>query len=405
MKALILAAGRGTRVRPLTDHLPKPMIPIINKPVMEFLVEHLSRFGIDQIMVNTSYLSPQIEQYFGDGRRFGVDIAYSFEGRAENGQLIDMPLGSAGAIRKIHDHSGFFDETFVVLCGDAVIDLDLGELLDFHRERRALATMALLEVEPDQVSSYGVVVQDANGRVTEFQEKPRIEEARSRVINTGIYIFEPGVIDHIPRGNPHDIGSQLFPALAAMGGLYGKVARTPWQWLDIGRVPDFHAVTMMALRGDIAGFSVPGRELLPGVRVGLNVRLNPERCLLVPPLFIGGSAEIQDGAELIGPVAIGAGAVVEAGAHLERSVVLDYTRVGSGAFSCGKILGGNYCVDADGTVLDSRHTDTAWLFCDSRAPVSGPNPEQVRVMADIDTFLGPQRVLDLADAPPVAAAA
>ena len=111
MKALILAAGRGTRVRPLTDRLPKPMIPVVNKPVMAFLVEHLRRCGVGQIMVNTSYLSPQIEAYFRDGLRFDVEMAYSFEGREENGRLIDEPLGSAGAIQKIHRHSGFFDET------------------------------------------------------------------------------------------------------------------------------------------------------------------------------------------------------------------------------------------------------------------------------------------------------
>jgi len=189
MKALILAAGRGTRVRPLTDTLPKPMIPIINKPVMEFLVEHLRRFGVRQIMVNTSYMAPQIENHFGDGRRFGVQMAYSFEGREQDGKLLDEPIGSAGAIKKIHDHSGFFDETFLVLCGDAIIDLDLDELLQFHRQKKALATLALREVPLEEVSHYGVVVRDNEGKVTEFQEKPAQAQARSRMINTGIYIF------------------------------------------------------------------------------------------------------------------------------------------------------------------------------------------------------------------------
>ncbi|MDP1525834.1 MAG: NDP-sugar synthase [Rhodocyclaceae bacterium] len=396
MKALILAAGRGTRVRPLTDLLPKPMIPIINKPVMAFLVEHLKRFGIDRIMVNTSYLSAQIEHYFRDGTGFGVEMAYSFEGRLEDNRLIDEPLGSAGAIRKIHNHSGFFDETFIVLCGDALIDLDIGELLEFHRRKGALATIALLDVPREDVSSYGVVVRDENGRITEFQEKPRPEEAKSSTINTGIYIFEPEVLRHIPETGAFDIGSQLFPALAKAGKLYGLVASMPWQWLDIGQVPDFHSVTMKAMQGGIDGFSLPGRQVRPGVWMGLNVRANLDRCLVVPPAYIGGSAEIQDGATLIGPVAIGNGAVIEAGAHVESSIVMDYTRVGSQTYCRNKILGGAFCVDADGTVLDVRHTDTSWLFQDARTEAATLNPIQANVLADIQHFTGPQTTLDLA---------
>lgn len=398
MKALILAAGRGTRVRPLTDLLPKPMIPIIHKPVMAFLVEHLKRFGINRIMVNTSYLSSQIEHYFRDGSAFGVEMAYSFEGRLEGGRLVDEPLGSAGAIRKIHDHSGFFDETFIVLCGDAVIDLDLGELLAFHRRRRALATIALLDVPREEVSSYGVVVRDEDGRIIEFQEKPRPEEAKSSTINTGIYIFEPEVLRHIPASGPFDIGSQLFPALAKAGKLYGLVSRVPWQWLDIGRVPDFHSVTLKALQGGIDGFTVPGREVRPGVWMGLNVRANLDRCHIVPPVHIGGSAEIQDGATLVGPVAIGNGAVIESGAHVESSIVMDYTRVSGQTFCRDKILGGEFCVDADGTVLDGRHTDTTWMFRDARAEACIINPAQANVLADIRHFVGPQATLDLASA-------
>ncbi len=380
MKALILAAGRGTRVRPLTDRMPKPMIPVINKPVMAFLVEHLRRFGIRQIMVNTSYLSPQIEAYFGDGSHFGVEMAYSFEGREEDGRLIDEPLGSAGAIRKIQDHSGFFDEPFIVLCGDALIDLNIAELYEFHRRQGGLATIALREVAAEAVSNYGIAVVDENGRITQFQEKPRPEEALSRTSNTGIYIFEPEIVQHIPAHTPFDIGSQLFPALAAQGLLYGHAASTPWQWLDIGRVPDFHDVSMQAMRGQIDGFGVPGKEVRPGVWMGMNVRANLDRCHIVPPVFIGGSAEVQDGASLVGPLVIGAGTVVGAGAHLEESVVMDYTRIGSGAYCRRKILGSDFCVDADGTVLDGRHTDTRWLFSDARSPSQGLQPVQAEIL-------------------------
>ncbi len=388
MKALILAAGRGTRVRPLTDTLPKPMIPIINKPVMEFLVEHLKQFGVQQIMVNTSYLAPQIENHFGDGSRFGVQMAYSFEGREHDGQLLDEPLGSAGAIRKIHDHSGFFDETFVVLCGDAIIDLDLNEMLHFHRKKKALATLALREVPQEEVSNYGVVVQDEAGRVTEFQEKPARHEARSRMINTGIYIFEPEILQYIPAAGPYDIGSQLFPQLARQGGLYACLQSTPWQWLDIGRIPDFHAVTMQALRGEIEHFRLPGREIRPGVWAGLNVKADLDHCHIVPPVYLGGSCEIQPGSTLVGPVMVGAGAVVESGAVLKHSVVMDYTRVGAQAYFDQKIVGSRYCADADGTVLDERVTDTAWLFTDSRSRIDERNPDQqdiIQLLAQAST--------------------
>ncbi|HVQ40011.1 MAG TPA: nucleotidyltransferase family protein, partial [Pyrinomonadaceae bacterium] len=137
MKAIILAAGKGTRLRPLTYSVPKPMIPVLDKPVMEFLVELLALHGVNQIVVNTSYRAPDIEDYFRDGARFGVEMGYSFEGHIENGIIVDEPVGSAGAIKKIQEHSGFFDEPFVVLCGDAIVDIDLTSLMKVHQERKA----------------------------------------------------------------------------------------------------------------------------------------------------------------------------------------------------------------------------------------------------------------------------
>ena len=381
MKALILAAGRGTRVRPLTESLPKPMIPIINRPVMEFLVEHLGKHGFNQIMVNTSYMSNQIEDYFRDGRLFGAEMAYSFEGWEAEGVLVDDPLGSAGAIRKIQNHSGFFDDTFVVICGDAVIDLDLGEMLAYHREKKAIATIALLEVGEDEIQNYGVVVQDANGLITEFQEKPPRELAKSRMVNTGIYIFEPEIINYIPESGPFDIGGQLFPLLAENGkGLYGLKLSKPWHWLDIGRVPDYHKVNLMALKGEIPGYQPPGREIAPGIWEGLNVRVDLQGCKIVPPVFIGGSAEIQAGATVIGPAVIGAGSVIESGAHVENTVVIDHTRVTGNAYLNNKIVSGRYCVDAEGTVLDGKHTDVTWLFADSRSKTTGLTEDQRQII-------------------------
>ncbi|CDN13543.1 Mannose-1-phosphate guanylyltransferase [Richelia intracellularis] len=170
MKAMILAAGKGTRVRPITYTIPKPMIPILQKPVMEFLLELLRQHGFDQIMVNVSHLAEEIESYFRDGQRFGVQLGYSFEGRIVDGNLVGEAIGSAGGMRKIQDFSPFFDDTFVVLCGDALIDLDLTAAVKWHRAKGSIATIITKPVSKEEVSSYGVVVTDDDGRVQTFQE-------------------------------------------------------------------------------------------------------------------------------------------------------------------------------------------------------------------------------------------
>ena len=238
MKAMILAAGKGTRVRPITYTIPKPMIPILQKPVMEFLLELLRHHGFTQIMANVSHLANEIEGYFRDGQRFGVELAYSFEGRIsdDDGQLVGEAIGSAGGMRKIQDFYPFFDETFVVLCGDALIDLDLTEALRQHREKGSIATIVMKSVPLKQVPSYGVVVTDDHGKVKSFQEKPMVEEALSTSINTGIYIFEPEIFDYIPSGVEFDIGGDLFPKLVEAGAPFYGITMD-FEWVDIGKVP------------------------------------------------------------------------------------------------------------------------------------------------------------------------
>jgi mannose-1-phosphate guanylyltransferase len=366
MKAMILAAGKGTRVRPITYLLPKPMIPLLQRPVMEFLVDHLARHGFDQIVVNTSYLAGQIEDYFRDGRRFGVEMAYSFEGHRDGERIVDEPLGSAGGLRRVQDFSGFFDDTFVVLCGDALIDVDLTAAVRFHRARGALATIVMKEVAPEEVSSYGIVVTEPDGRVRSFQEKPAVGEARSTTANTGIYIFEPAIFRHIPAGAVYDIGSQLFPALlAAQAPFYG--VNLPFQWVDIGNAADYWSATMKILRGEVSGARIPGREVLPGVFLGLNVAIDLPHTSIRPPVWIGGSTRIERGARLVGPVAIGSGCVVEGDALVECSVVWDYTRVSRHADLRDKIVCGRYCVTHDGDAVDVDEAQLNWVVDDARS--------------------------------------
>jgi len=327
MKAMILAAGKGTRVRPLTYELPKPMIPILGKPVMAYLVEHLQRHGVSEIMVNVSYLHEKIEEYFGEGHQFGVQIGYSFEGYTnDQGEVVPQPIGSAGGIKKIQEFGGFFDETVVVLCGDALIDLDLKSALYEHRRKGALATVITREVPWEKVSSYGVVVSDDDGRVLEFQEKPSRAQAKSNCASTGIYLFEPEVIDLIPSGQEFDIGSELFPLLAQRGLPFYCQTRK-FDWIDIGSVKDYWEVLQGVLTGGVAHMTVPGVQVEEGVWVGLNTSIDWEGTRIVGPVYIGSGCRIEAGATIIGPTWIGHGSHIRSGARVVRSVLFEYTRV------------------------------------------------------------------------------
>jgi len=376
MKAMILAAGKGTRVRPITHTTPKPMIPILQKPVMEFLLELLRQHGFNQIMVNVSHLSEEIENYFRDGQRFGVQIAYSFEGRIEDGELIGDALGSAGGLKRIQDFQPFFDDTFVVLCGDALIDLDLGEAVRRHKEKGAMASLITKRVPPDQVSSYGVVVSDPDGRVLSFQEKPAVEDAASDMINTGIYIFEPEVFNFIPSGEPFDIGSELFPKLVEAGAPFFALPME-FEWVDIGKVPDYWQAIRSVLQGDVRQVQVPGVEVRPGIFTGLNVAANWDKINVEGPIYVGGRTKIEDGATIIGPAMIGPSCHICEGATIDNSIIFDYSRIGPGVRLVEKLVYGRYCVDRNGDHFDLQEASLDWLITDvRRQDVLAPSPQQ-----------------------------
>ena len=332
MKAMILAAGKGTRVQPITHVIPKPMIPILQKPVMEFLLELLKEHGFTEVMVNVSHLAEEIENYFRDGQRFGVEIAYSFEGSIQDGELIGDALGSAGGLKKIQDFQTFFDDTFVVLCGDALIDLDLTEAVRRHRAKGALASLVTKTVPKEQVCSYGVVVSDEDGRIQAFQEKPGVKEALSDTINTGIYLFEPEIFEHIPSGTSFDIGADLFPTLVKEGAPFYALPMD-FEWVDIGKVPDYWQAIRSVLQGEVRQVGVPGKEVKPGVFTGLNVAANWDKINVEGPVYVGGMTKIEDGATLIGPTMIGPSCYICEGATIDNSIIFDYSRIGAGAVS------------------------------------------------------------------------
>ncbi|NGZ88021.1 sugar phosphate nucleotidyltransferase [Duganella aceris] len=327
MKAMILAAGKGTRVRPLTYDLPKPMIPILGKPVMAYLIEHLAKYGVKEIMCNVSYLHEKIEDYFGEGHQYGVQIGYSFEGYTkDDGEVVPQPLGSAGGMKKIQEFGGFFDDTTIVLCGDAVINLDIKSALFEHRRKGALASVICREVPRDKVESYGVVVSDKEGRITAFQEKPKVEEALSNFVSTGIYIFEPEVLDLIPNGVQFDIGSDLFPLLVEKGLPFFAQNRT-FSWIDIGSVKDYWEVSQSVMMGEVAHMDVPGIQLADGIWSGLNTSIDWEGTTIEGPVYIGSGCKIEAGSTIIGPTWIGHGSHVCGNASIVRSVLFEYTRV------------------------------------------------------------------------------
>src|SRR5207248_4710075 len=221
MKAVVMAGGEGTRLRPLTSNQPKPMVPIVGKPCMEHIVELLKRHGFEDVIVTVAFLPQAIRSYFGSGETLGVDIGYSVE---------ESPLGTAGSVKRA---AGRLDDTFLVISGDALCDVDLTQLVEAHREKQASVTIGLKSV--DNPLEFGIVVTDEDGRVERFLEKPSWGQVFSDTINTGIYVLEPEVLRHIPTDRPYDFSKELFPLLLEMGRpMYGCVLEGYWQ--DIGNL-------------------------------------------------------------------------------------------------------------------------------------------------------------------------
>jgi len=253
-----------------------------------------------------------------------------------------------------------------VLCGDVIIDLDIGAALHEHQAKKALASVVTLEVPLEEVKNYGVVISDKSGRITEFQEKPAPEKAKSRMASTGIYIFEPQVLDLIPSGQVFDIGGQLFPLLAEKGLPF--YAQSRWfNWIDIGRVTDYWAVTQRVLRGEVAQMDMPGREVRPGVWVGLNTSIDFEKVDITGPVYIGSSSEVEPGVTIVGPAWLGSGCVLREGSKLIRSILFDYTRLSQGETLEDMIVSPHYCVDRHGNTTYPGDEGTVVRWGDARA--------------------------------------
>ena len=232
MRAVVMAGGEGTRLRPLTSNQPKPMVPIVGKPCMEHILELLREHGFTDVVVTVAFLPQAIRTYFGDGENLGLNIEYSVE---------ESPLGTAGSVRLASDR---LDETFLVISGDALCDIDLNKIVEFHKEKGAAVTIGLKSVE--NPLEFGIVVTDEDGQVERFLEKPSWGQVFSDTINTGIYVLEPEVLRHIPTDRPFDFSKELFPLLLEMGRpIYGYVCDGYWQ--DIGNLDQYRQANFDAL--------------------------------------------------------------------------------------------------------------------------------------------------------------
>jgi NDP-sugar pyrophosphorylase family protein/lipopolysaccharide/colanic/teichoic acid biosynthesis glycosyltransferase len=312
MMAMILAAGVGSRLSPLTLFMPKPMVPVCNKPVMEHIIDLLAQHQVKTVVANLHYLPDQIERHFGNGQRWGVNLTYSLERSL---------LGTAGAVKRVAD---IFDETFLVLMGDAISDLDLTAMLAFHRGSQSKVTIALHEVADP--SRFGVAQVDGHGRIQRFQEKPEPGTQVSNLASMGFYILEPDILDLIPAGTVYDFGRELFPLLLDKGvPFYGY--RSNCYWSDVGSFGEYRAAQGAMLNGRLRTALLPGRKVAPGLWQGRNVVIHPKARITAPAL-IGDNCQVGADAE-IGPNAVlGNNVIVAEGATVSGSVVLDGTYVG-----------------------------------------------------------------------------
>jgi mannose-1-phosphate guanylyltransferase/phosphomannomutase len=322
MKAVVMAGGEGTRLRPLTSNQPKPMVPIVGKPCMEHIVELLKLHGLEDIIVTTAFLPQAIRSYFGDGENLGVTIGYSVE---------ESPLGTAGSVRLA---AGRLDDTFLVISGDALCDVDLTRLVEFHREKKASVTIGLKAVE--NPLEFGIVVTDEEGRVERFLEKPSWGQVFSDTINTGIYVLEPEVLQHIPKDGPYDFSKELFPLLLEMGRpIYGHVFDGYWQ--DIGNLDQFRQANIDALEERVR-LNIGGIRIRGNVWLGDGVDLD-DLDAIEGPAYLGNYCRIARGAR-VGPHAVLATSVtVRERARVVRSMVDSSTYIGRSSEVEGAIVG------------------------------------------------------------------
>lgn len=325
MKAMVLAAGLGTRLKPITFGIPKPMVPVLDRPCMAHLLGLVQKHGITEVVANLHYFPDTIKEYFGDGSGFGVNIEYNFEPEL---------LGTAGGVRAVKSSLTEGGEPFLIISGDALTDADLSKLIERHKAHGGVATLTVKRV--DDTREYGVVLHDDQGRITGFQEKPAPEDALSDLGNCGIYVFSPEIFDYFPESEFVDWAQDVFPVLLE-NDIPFYIHEIDEYWNDVGSLRELREGTFDALTGalDLGIEGTGGSDTVYSATQGAL-----EQCELVEgPVWIGSGAEIGAGVRLQGPVVIGDGAKVGAGAAVRDSIVFPGGEVPSGTIAIGAILG------------------------------------------------------------------
>ena len=314
---MVLAAGLGTRLRPLTYEITKPMVPVLDRPVMAHILDLLQRHGFEQVIANLHYFPQTIQAYFGDR------LSYTLEPEL---------LGTAGGVRGAREF--FAGETFLVISGDALTDIDLGALVARHRQAGGIATLAVKKV-PD-TREFGVVLHDSDGRITGFQEKPDPEEALSDLGNCGIYIFQPEIFDYFPERPFVDWAQDVFPTLLA-GDIPFHIHEIDEYWNDVGSLAELRQGTFDAVCGELH-LQVPGEQVREGLTIA-DVSTLPDSTLTEGPVWIGRDVEIGQDVRLTGPLVLGDGSRIGDGAQLRECILFPGTEVAGGSILIGAICG------------------------------------------------------------------
>ncbi len=317
MKAIILAGGTGTRFRPLTFTKPKPMLPLLNRPILHYIIQYLRGHGLTDIYLTTNYLKDQIMKYFGDGSSYGVNLFYPVE---------ENPLGTAGSVKNIKN----LDDTIVVIQGDNITDIDLGRLINFHKNSGGLCTIAVMSVNDPW--HYGIVELEDIGKVKRFCEKPPLGNCFSNLINTGVYVLEPKALKFIPENREFDFAKDMFPILLEKGSLYGCVV--DGFWTDVGKVDGYIRALEWMLEKNKIGISIG-----ENVEIGKNVEI-------IEPIVIGNDTVIENNC-IVGGTVIGNGCKIKENSDLRNSILFENSIIGNGS-----IL--KDCIVAEGCVSSSR---------------------------------------------------
>jgi mannose-1-phosphate guanylyltransferase/phosphomannomutase len=322
MKAVVMAGGSGSRLRPLTVGRPKPMVPMVNKPVLSHILTLLKNYGIDEVVITLQYLADVIQDYFGSGKSLDMTIHYSIE---------DIPLGTAGSVKNAQEH---LDETFIIISGDAITDFDLERIVAFHKEKEAKGTLTLYRV-PNPLE-YGVIITDPDGCITQFLEKPSWGQVISDTVNTGIYVLEPEVLDYFEHGQPFDFSKDLFPIMMERGDpLYGFISEG--YWCDVGNIQEYMRASGDILEGRVQGVQL-GKHIGGGVWCGEDVEIAPD-AQLYGPIYLGDGVEIKGGVVVHGPSVVRDFTIVDNRAHIDRSIVWRNSYIGEGTELRGAIVG------------------------------------------------------------------